>query len=119
MHSYYFRKEYSDKQWAALLDKAVELGCQVDYCDDHVIIDSTEIENTLLQSTNLARSYWGEYIHDMLQESTNLRKWKVQPKKQHSDFKPIIYETKKSAEHNRKCLEKITGFKWETIEIPE
>lgn len=27
----YYRSEYSDKQWKALIDKAAELGCQVTY----------------------------------------------------------------------------------------
>lgn len=25
----YYRSEYSDKQWKALIDKAAELGCQL------------------------------------------------------------------------------------------
>lgn len=27
----YYRSEYSDKQWKALIDKATELGCQITY----------------------------------------------------------------------------------------
>lgn len=40
----YYRSEYSDKQWKALIDKAAELGCQVTYgrYGDRVEIDSTE-----------------------------------------------------------------------------
>lgn len=85
----YYRSEYSDKQWKALIDKAAELGCQVTYgrYGDRVEIDLTDRENTVLQSTNksvddcAARSFWAEHIHQMLQESTDLRRWKVQPKR--------------------------------------
>lgn len=27
----YYRSDYSDKQWKALIDKATELGCQITY----------------------------------------------------------------------------------------
>lgn len=27
----YYRNDYSDKQWKALIDKATELGCQITY----------------------------------------------------------------------------------------
>ena len=27
----YYRNEYTEKQWKALIDKAAELGCQVTY----------------------------------------------------------------------------------------
>lgn len=42
----YYRSEYSDKQWRALMDTAAELGCQVTYgkYGDRAVIDSTENE---------------------------------------------------------------------------
>lgn len=63
----YYRSEYSDKQWKALIDKATELGCQVTYnrYGDRAEIDSTDRENAVLQSTNksiddcAAQSFWG------------------------------------------------------------
>ena len=42
----YYRSEYSDKQWKALIDKATELGCQITYSKygNIVTIDSTAQE---------------------------------------------------------------------------
>lgn len=42
----YYRSEYSDKQWKALIDKATELGCQITYSKygNIVTIDSTDLE---------------------------------------------------------------------------
>ena len=31
----YYRSEYSDKQWKALIDKATELGCQITQVRQH------------------------------------------------------------------------------------
>lgn len=43
----YYRNEYTEKQWKALIDKAAELGCQVTYgrYGDRAEIDSTDREN--------------------------------------------------------------------------
>lgn len=48
----YYRGEYTEKQWKALIDKAAELGCQVTYgrYGDRAEIDSTDRENAILQS---------------------------------------------------------------------
>ena len=27
----YYRKEYSEQQWIALIDKAIEFGCKIEY----------------------------------------------------------------------------------------
>ena len=50
----YYRNEYTEKQWKALIDKAAELGCQVTYgrYGDRAEIDSTDRENAVLQSTD-------------------------------------------------------------------
>lgn len=74
----YYRSEYSDKQWKALIDKATELGCQITYnkYGDRAEIDSTGRENTVLKSTGKslndceARIFWAEHIYQILQEST-------------------------------------------------
>ena len=49
MKKTYYKSEYSDKQWQALIDKATELGCQVTYSKygTRVEIDSTERENEI------------------------------------------------------------------------
>lgn len=48
----YYRSDYSDKQWKALIDKAMELGCQITYSKygNIVTIDSTDRENSILKS---------------------------------------------------------------------
>lgn len=45
----YYRSEYSDKQWKALIDKATELGCQITYSKygNIVTIDSTDRESSM------------------------------------------------------------------------
>ena len=123
----YYRSEYSDKQWKALIDKAAELGCQVTYglYGDRAEIDSTDRENAVLQSVGnsvddcVARSIWAEHIHQMLQESADLRRWKVQPKRYHRGYCPTTCESQKSAEHEREHLERTTGFEWKITVIPE
>lgn len=119
----YYRNEYTEKQWKALIDKAAELGCQVTYgrYGDRAEIDSTDRENIILQSTGksvddcAARSFWAEHIHHMLQESTDLRRWS--PKRYRKGYCPTICKSQKSAEHER--LERTTGFEWTITVIPE
>ena len=127
MKKTYYRSEYSDKQWKALIDEAAELGCQVTYgkYGDRAEIDSTDRENAVLQSTGKslndckARSAWSEHIHQILQESTDLRTWKVQPKRYRRGYCPTICKSQKSAEHEQERLERITGFEWTITVIPE
>lgn len=76
----YYRSEYSDKQWKALIDKATELGCQITYnkYGNIVTIDSTDWERRIIAITGRGeqdRAMWAERIHDMIQESTDLRTW--------------------------------------------
>ena len=120
----YYRSDYSDKQWKALIDKATELGCQITYSKygNIVTIDSTDRENSILKSVGAGeecRVMWADHIHNMLQESTDLRTWKVQPKRYHRGYCPIICKSQKSAEHEQEHLERITGFEWTIIVIPE
>lgn len=82
----YYRSEYSDKQWKALIDKATELGCQITYSKygNIVTIDSTDWESSIIAQTGRGgqdRAVWAKRIHAMIQENTDLRKWKVQPKR--------------------------------------
>lgn len=71
----YYRSEYSDKQWKALIDKATELGCQITYSKygNIVTIDSTDRESRIIATTGRDgqdRAAWAERIHSMIQEST-------------------------------------------------
>ena len=123
----YYRNEYTEKQWKALIDKATELDCRITYSryGDRVEIDSTDRENAVLQHSGKsvddceARSFWAEHIHQMLQESTDLRIWKVQPKRYRKGYCATKFKSQKPAEHERERLERITGFEWIITVISE
>lgn len=72
----YFRNEYTEKQWKALIDKAAELGCQVTTYGRYggrAEIDSTDRESQIIAQTGGGeqdRSVWAWGIHNMLLEST-------------------------------------------------
>ena len=127
MKKTYYRNKKKEKQWKALIDKAAELGCQVTYGQygDRAEIDSTDKENAVLHSTGrsvddcAARNFWAEHIHNMLQESTDLRTWKVQPKRYRKGYCATKFKSQKPAEHERERLERITGFEWIITVIPE
>lgn len=118
----YYRSEYSDKQWKALIDKATELGCQITYSKygNIVTIDSTDRESRIIATTGRGeqdRAIWAEHIHNMLQESTDLRKWKVQPKRYRRGYCPTICKSQRVAKLEQERLERITGFEWGTIKV--
>lgn len=54
-----------------------------------------------------------------VQESTDLRTWKVQPKRYRKGYCPTICKSQKSAEHEQERLERMTGFEWTITVIPE
>jgi hypothetical protein len=61
----YYRSEYYDKQWKALIDKATELGCQITYSKygNIVTIDSTDRESRIIATTGRDgqdRAVWAE-----------------------------------------------------------
>ena len=105
----YYRSEYSDKQWRALIDTAAKLGCQVTYgkYGDRAVIDSTDRENTLVNGKEDTRAMWAEHIHKMLQDSTDLRKWWVAPKRYRKGYCPTICKSEASAKHEQERLERI------------
>lgn len=120
----YYRSEYSDKQWRALMDTAAELGCQVTYgkYGDRAVIDSTDLETQLIASTGRGeqdRMTWAEHIHNMLQDSTDLRTWRVEPKRYRKGYCPTICKSESSAKHEQERLERITGFEWKITVIME
>lgn len=115
----YYRSEYSDKPWKALIDKATELGCQITYSEygNIVTIDSTDRESRVIATTGRGeqdRAVWAERIHGMIQEqeSTNLKVWKVQPERYHEGYCPTICKSLRVAEFEQERLERITGFEW-------
>lgn len=113
-----------NKRKLALIDKATELGCQITYSKygNIVTIDSTDRESSIIAQTGRGeqdRVVWAERIHDMIQESTDLRTWKVQPKRYRKGYCPTICKSQKSAEHEQERLERMTGFEWTITVIPE
>lgn len=117
----YYKNEYSDKQWKALIDKALEMGCKITYdiYGTRAVIDSTELEDKLIRGKEENRMAWAEHIHKVLQDSTNLRRWIIAPTKHHESHCPVIYRDKRTAEHEKERIERITGFKWMMREMSE
>ena len=110
MFKTYYRDEYTKKQWKALIDKATELGCQVTYgrYGNRAEIDSTDRESQIIAQTGRGeqdRAAWAEHIHKTLQESVDLRTWKVQPKRYRLGYCPAICKSQRAAgaprENNR------------------
>ena len=121
MKKNYLRSKYTEKQWKALIDQAVELGCQIEY-DKYgttASIDSTELENRLIEDhpscIGTVRNEWGETIHSMIKVSTDLRVWKVKPKKYRRGYCSTTFKNQYAAENERERLERITGFEWTII----
>lgn len=72
----------------------------------------TNIPNSMLET--------GEVTIDSTdRESTDLRTWKVQPKRYRKGYCPTICKSQKSAEHEQERLERMTGFEWTITVIPE
>ena len=71
----YYREEYSKQQWIALIDKAIEFGCKIEYSKYGNIaeIDSTDLETALIKnfpnSIGTSRNSWAEQIHRMIQDA--------------------------------------------------
>lgn len=64
----YYRNEYTPKQWEALIDKAIELGCVIKWNQYGTIatIDSTAKETALMSATSGSRAMWAEAIHNAI-----------------------------------------------------
>ena len=110
----YYRSEYTDKQWRALIDKAEELHLEVTYgkYGDRAVIDSTNLESAVMNGQENARAMWAEHIVDMLQRATDLRVWTVAPKRYRRGYCPTICKSQRSAEHEQERLKRMTGFEW-------
>lgn len=113
----YYRSGYSGKQWKALIGKATELGCQITYSKygNMVTIGSTGRESRIIATTGRGgqdRAVWAERIRGMVQESTNLKAWRVQPERYHRGYCPTICKSRRVAEFGQERLERITGFGW-------
>lgn len=70
----YYKNEYSESQWRALIDKALVIGCAITYSiyGSNAEIDSTATESRILLTTgksindSAARCEWAYHIHDVL-----------------------------------------------------
>ena len=71
----YYRDEYTKQQWIALIDKAIEFGCKIEYSKYGNIaeIDSTDLETIFVEilphSIGTSRGVWAEQIHKTIQDS--------------------------------------------------
>ena len=108
----YYRKEYTDKQWKALIDTAYFYRCKVTYSTygSFVYIDSTEVETAAIQGHEERRADWAEHIHNQIQAATDI--WFVVPKTYRKGYCPTVVRGKIAAEHKQEKLERETGFEW-------
>ena len=74
----YYRNEYSEQQWIALINKAIEFGCKIEYSiyGNIATIDSTDLETILMKNLpnstfGKSRDGWAEYIHKMIQDASD------------------------------------------------
>ena len=72
----YYREKYSKQQWIALIDKAIEFGCKIEYSiyGDIAEIDSTDLETALIKnfpnSIGKSRDICADEIHRMIQDAS-------------------------------------------------
>lgn len=72
----YYRKEYTEQQWIALINKAIEFGCTIEYSKYGNIaeIDSTDLETALIKSSlnsfGISRDGWAKKIHGRIQDAS-------------------------------------------------
>lgn len=66
----YYRNEYTAEQWAALIDKAHDLGCVVNWSKYGNIaeIDSAAKESAMMQTAG-TRQYWADAIHGLISDA--------------------------------------------------
>ena len=125
MKQMYYRDEYTEKQWHALIDEAAKLGCVVTYgkYGDRAEIDSTDVEDRMLgtakESDRATRLEWAEHIHGRLQKASDLRKWVVQPSRRRKGLSESVCNSQRAAYFECERLERLTGFAWKIIVTQE
>ena len=73
----YYRDEYTKQQWIALIDKAIEFGCKIEYSKYGNIaeIDSTDLETILMKNLpngwGKSRDICADEIHRMIQDAAD------------------------------------------------
>ena len=75
----YYMREYTEREWSILIDRALQYGCSITYgmYGDTAVIDSTKTENAIIyampehKKTNsnicALREVWAEHIHNFIQ----------------------------------------------------
>ena len=73
----YYRDEYTKQQWIALIDRAIEFGCKIEYRKYGNIaeINSTDLEDILMKIfphiIGKSRDIYAEHIHRMIQDAAD------------------------------------------------
>ena len=73
----FYKKEYSEKEWKRVIDKALNLGCKIEYSiyGNVCTIDSTDLENRILKDTQksmndcVSRMFWAERIFTRIDDA--------------------------------------------------
>jgi hypothetical protein len=71
----YYKNEWTPKEWRAIIDKAEELGCAMEWSryGNILTIDSTSLETKLCADCGERyRAEWAEHIHKYIQEAARL-----------------------------------------------
>ena len=68
----YYKHEYTEADWRNLVDRAIELGCNMEYSKygNILTIDSTDLETRILAHTwrgEQDRYIWAERIHELIE----------------------------------------------------
>lgn len=69
----YYKYDYTDEQWKALIDRAYDFRCTITYSKygNIAAIDSTQTETNLIQhppieKQSMTRKNWADHIHGQL-----------------------------------------------------
>ena len=104
MKQMYYRDEYTETQWRALIGEAAVQGFVVTYgkYGDRAEIYVPAAEDGLL----------GEIIRGQLHKAANVREWVVKPKKPIQGQPVAVFYNHRAAEAEAERLERETGFEW-------
>ena len=69
MKKNFYKNEYSNEGWRALVDRAESLGCEMTYSKygTFLTVDSTKLEDRLINGNEANRLPWAETIYDRLE----------------------------------------------------
>ena len=75
----FYKKEYSETEWRKVIDKALSLGCKIEYSiyGTICVIDSTDLETAVMlgahndMQDSSVRCMWAEHIFNMREGAKN------------------------------------------------